>query len=187
MKTSTRSALLAALILLSCSLSAAQAKEKAREIIGSVTRVFDGDSLLLRVERGGVIEVRLAGIDAPEKDQPHADDARDALRDLALDRTLRLRVVDQDKYGRQVAIAYQVGDGRELNAELVREGHAWVYRNRDQSDSAQERALLVLEEEARVAKRGLWALAESELVPPWQWRQEHPREQPQIAPDSQAR
>src|SRR5690606_20633433 len=53
----------------------------------------------------------------------------------------------------------------DVNAEMVRQGAAWVYRqyNRDKS-------LLSLEAEARQAKRGLWALPEAERVAPWEWR-----------------
>lgn len=143
----------------------------AEELRGRVTRVFDGDSFLLRLERGGVIEVRLGEIDAPEKDQPHADQARSALRDLILDRELRIEVIDQDKYGRQVARARLVANDMNVNAELVSRGHAWVYRYH-----LRDRALLDLERAARDAKRGLWALPESERTPPWKWRRSHPRQ-----------
>jgi endonuclease YncB( thermonuclease family) len=56
-------------------------------------------------------------------------------------------------------------DALNVNAEMVRQGAAWVYRkyNRDPS-------LLLLEREARSARRGLWALPETERTPPWEWR-----------------
>jgi endonuclease YncB( thermonuclease family) len=56
-------------------------------------------------------------------------------------------------------------DALNVNAEMVRQGAAWVYRkyNRDPS-------LLLLEREARSARRGLWALPEAERTPPWEWR-----------------
>lgn len=48
---------------------------------------------------------------------------------------------------------------------MVDDGAAWVY---DQySDSALPRKL---EDQARRAKRGLWALAQDKRMPPWQWR-----------------
>lgn len=143
----------------------------AEEVRGRVTRVFDGDSFLLRLERGGVIEVRLGEIDAPEKDQPHADEARSALRELVFDRDLELEVIDQDKYGRKVARVRLASNQMNVNAELVSRGHAWVYRYH-----LRDRTLLDLEQAARNAKRGLWALPEAERMPPWKWRRAHPRQ-----------
>ena len=54
----------------------------------------------------------------------------------------------------------QVTSGAEffdVNAEMVRQGAAWVYRQYDRDPS-----LLRLEQEARDARRGLWALPEAE-------------------------
>jgi endonuclease YncB( thermonuclease family) len=48
---------------------------------------------------------------------------------------------------------------------MVRRGAAWVFRR--YSDDPE---LLRLEDEARAARRGLWALPEAERVPPWDWR-----------------
>jgi len=72
-------------------------------------------------------------------------------------------VQDTDKYGRTVGRVY-VGS-LDVNAELVKQGAAWVYRQylKDQS-------LLALEEQARAAKIGLWGLPEAQRMPPWEWR-----------------
>lgn len=70
---------------------------------------------------------------------------------------------DTDRYGRTVARV--IVGGQDVNREMVLEGAAWVYRayNRDKS-------LLAVEADARVQKRGLWALPEAERVAPWDWR-----------------
>jgi len=54
---------------------------------------------------------------------------------------------------------------QDVNAEMVRRGAAWVYRR-----YSDDPALLHLEQEARTARRGLWALPEAERIPPWEWR-----------------
>ena len=72
-------------------------------------------------------------------------------------------VQDTDRYGRTVSRVY-VGD-MDVNAELVRQGAAWVYRQ-----YAKDQSLYTLENEAKAAKRGLWALPEAEQMPPWEWR-----------------
>ena len=56
------------------------------------------------------------------------------------------------------------GDTIDVNAEMVRQGAAWVYRQYNHDPS-----LVRLEQEARDARRGLWALPEVERTPPWEW------------------
>ena len=70
---------------------------------------------------------------------------------------------EKDRYGRVVGRVFV--DGLDVNAEMVRNGHAWVYRQ-----YAKDESLFALEDEARAAKRGLWALSEADNMPPWDWR-----------------
>lgn len=128
--------------------------------------VFDGDSFTARDPDGLEIEVRLFGIDAPERRQPWSRKSREALRALVRGRMLDLRVVEVDRYDRLVAEVF-LPDGRSLNAEQVAAGHAWVYRR-----YTDDPELLRLEREARDARRGLWSLPERERVPPWEWRRQ---------------
>lgn len=55
-------------------------------------------------------------------------------------------------------------DGIDANAEMVRQGMAWVYVRYAPVGSP----LFNLEAEARAARRGLWA--EANAVAPWEWR-----------------
>lgn len=140
------------------------------ELTATAVYVFDGDSFVARMHDGSRVEVRLAGIDAPEKGQPYADKARAALRGLILGQPLRIAVTDTDKYHRKVAQVYRAADGLHINAGLVREGHAWVYRR-----VAPDHPFRALERAARESGVGLWALPEAEREPPWRWREQHPR------------
>jgi len=54
----------------------------------------------------------------------------------------------------------------DINAELVRNGYAWVYRR-----YAKDKTLYKLETEARENQLGLWALPEEQKIAPWEWRQ----------------
>ena len=110
--------------------------------------------------------VRLAEIDAPEKKQPFGSKAKAALSELVAGQMITVEQVDKDRYGRLVANLY--ADGKWVNAEMVRSGDAWVYRQ-----YAKTPELFQLEEEAREGKRGLWALPEQERTPPWEWRKAH--------------
>lgn len=128
-----------------------------------VVGISDGDTLACLTAEKRQVKVRLAEIDTPESRQPYGTRARQALSDLAFQRDVRLDVHETDRYGRTVARIY--ADQVDVNAEMVRQGAAWVYRqyNRDKS-------LLALEAEARQAKRGLRALPEAERIAPWEWR-----------------
>ena len=125
-----------------------------------VLRVVDGDTLVLASPNDGV-RVRLAEIDAPEHDQPYGAAARDALVAMVSGRVLRMVATGHDCYHRVVARLY-VGD-TDVNATLVRQGYAWVYRR-----YAHDPTLYAAERDARDARRGLWA--QENPVPPWQWR-----------------
>jgi endonuclease YncB( thermonuclease family) len=151
-------------------LAALEASGRSDDLTGIPAKVFDGDSFVLRTDHG-LVEVRLVDIDAPEHGQPYADAARSALDNLIWKEPLRAVVVDEDVYHRKVCRVYRVRDGLYVNERLVRDGDVWVYRRR-----VRDLELYNLEVDARRAKRGLWALPEGDLVPPWLWRRQHPRE-----------
>ncbi len=106
--------------------------------------------------------MRLAEIGTPERGQHYGNRARQALADLAFGKPARVVARDMDRHGRTVSRVFT--GGRDVNAEMVRRGAAWVFR-RYNDDSA----LLRLESEARYSRRGLWGLPEAERVPPWEW------------------
>ena len=70
--------------------------------------------------------MRIAEIDIPEKRQPFGMQAKRALAALAFGKRARVIAVAVDRYGRTVGKVYV--DGVDINATLVREGYAWVYR-----------------------------------------------------------
>jgi endonuclease YncB( thermonuclease family) len=129
---------------------------------GRVVKVFDGDTIDLLVGQR-THRVRLSGIDTPERGQPWADRSRQALSERVAGKEVRVIQVDVDRYGRTVGEVY--ADDVCVGCELVRGGHAWVYRR-----YTDDEVLYQLEAEAQQAKRGIWGLPESERVPPWEWR-----------------
>lgn len=133
----------------------------AEEIVGHVVGVADGDTLTILVNGREQIKVRLAEIDAPEKSQPFGQRSKQSLSDLCFDKDAVLQKTDTDRYGRTVAKVYC--DGIDANAEQIRAGLAWAYRK-----YLHDQSLLVLENEARGVKRGLWI--DSDPMPPWEFR-----------------
>jgi endonuclease YncB( thermonuclease family) len=131
---------------------------------GPFVRVRDGDTLEVKVQ-GVVMDFRLAEVDAPESDQPYGRQARLELLALVRGGNLVLVPIDTDRYGRTVAFVWR--SDLCINRELVHRGAAWFYDEYSKSD-----ALFPVEEEARNAGRGLWALPKTNRVEPWVWRKE---------------
>lgn len=137
------------------------------DIIGRAS-VIDGDTIEIHGQR-----IRLHGIDAPEKWQPCFDAsgnswrcgpaAANALDEFIGASPVSCRERDVDRYGRIVATCMVRGD--DIEAWLVRNGHAMAYR-RYSSD------YIGVEQEARNAKRGIWS---GVIQPPWEWRAERRR------------
>jgi micrococcal nuclease len=129
---------------------------------GPLVSVKDGDTFQVKVQ-GVVMDFRLAGIDAPESDQPYGAKARQALESLIGKNTCVLVPIDTDRYGRTIAFLW-IGDSY-VNRELVKRGAAWFY-----SEFASDASLFDVEERARAHKRGLWSLPLKDRVEPWLWR-----------------
>ena len=154
---------LAAALALAVGLSAAVCADETKTWLeGRVVAVVDGDTAVVSVD-GASREIRLAGIDAPEYRQPWSRRAKRALTERVAGKPVRIKQIGVDRYGRTVGELYT--DDVCVGCELVREGHAWVYRR--YSDDA---VLTLLEDQARAAGRGLWGLPASERIPPWEWR-----------------
>lgn len=129
-------------------------KRQAQAMNGLCEYVHDGDTLSFIPDGDGrELRVRLHGVDAPEKGQAFADEARQWLRSQAQGKQIRLLVKDIDQYGRYVARVY-VGESC-MNSEILRLGFAMRYDK--YCDPVQDADLASAEATARDARRGLWA------------------------------
>ncbi len=134
---------------------------------GSVARVLDGDSVLLRVAGGGLRGVRIAGIDAPEKGQPYADASRRALLALLHEREVRVEVVKTDRFDRWVGRVFV--ENRDAGLAQLRAGLAWHFTRYDADLApAVRRRYARAERQARLRAVGLWRDAAPQ--PPWEHR-----------------
>lgn len=132
---------------------------------GIVSKVFDGDSLIVKLAQGRSVEIRLAEIDAPEKGQPFGDQSRNELKKILGGKPVRIEIYDVDAYGRIVAHIYRLSDQLHINAWMVDHGLAWVYPK-----YAEDQKLYALQKKAREKQIGLWGLAGGQPIPPWVWR-----------------
>ncbi len=118
---------LAALASLLLGLEAAHARPAAKALEGTVVRVTDGDSLWLEPSPPGApVELRLQDIDAPEICQAWGPEAKRALQDLVLNKSVSVRVSGRDTHGRTLGTLYL--DTLNINKTLVQDGHAWSHR-----------------------------------------------------------
>jgi endonuclease YncB( thermonuclease family) len=153
-----RAQLIAAVILLICS-----AAISAETLSGRVVGISDGDTFTLLTSDKTQVKIRVAEIDAPESGQPYGNKSKQALSSLIYGKDVTVTVQTTDQYGRTVGRPYV--DDLDVSAEMVRAGAAWAYRQYLRDDN-----LLILEAEARDAKRGLWGLSEAQKMAPWEWR-----------------
>ena len=130
-------------------------------ITGRVFHISDGDTLKILTETNEKMRIRLAGIDTPEKGQPFGREAKQALAVLTLQKKITIDVQTIDRYERTVGLVYV--QGLDVNAELVRQGMAWVYRR-----YTNDERLYALEAKAKKEKRGLWST--NNFIEPWLWR-----------------
>jgi endonuclease YncB( thermonuclease family) len=132
-------------------------------ITAQVIGIVDGDTISVRSQQNDHVTVRLAEIDAPEWNQPWGNRSKVALSNLISDREVEIQTAGVDRYGRQLGRIFL--SGMDINAEMIRAGHAWAYR-----DYLSDKSLLTIETQAREAKRGLWSLPFNDRVAPWDWR-----------------
>jgi len=121
--------------------------------VATVLQVRDGDSLQVAATDGSVPEVRLLGINAPERDECHGDAARTALEEMLQGQQVVLvrDGDDQDQYGRLLRYVY--ASEANLNLDLVTAGHAVAM----QTGHFLQADFLAGEDQAIDARRGLWA------------------------------
>lgn len=127
------------------------ATPQASDIQG-IARIIDGDTIEISGTR-----IRLEGIDAPEGDQscakagggtwPCGQDATLELQRLVGRSSVRCTSHGMDKYNRVLGICF-VGT-LDINAEMVRRGHAWAFVKYSSTYVTEEA-------DARVRKVGIW-------------------------------
>ena len=132
---------------------------------GKVIAITDGDTIKILTSDKQQIKVRLANIDTPEKKQPYGQKAKKVLSDKIYGKQVSVEKVTTDRYKRMIGKVYLAD--RYINAEMVADGYAWVYRKYNK-----DRHMLELERQAQEKGIGLWALQEDQRIPPWEWRKQ---------------
>lgn len=124
--------LLAALVVGAAFVAALAASAEAGRFTlkGTVTRVLDGDTLVVRLSGGKSERVRLVGIDTPERGNCWSSQATAAASRLATGKPVTLlgdaTQDTRDRYGRLLAYVWLPG-GRDLGYQLIAGGFGKAY------------------------------------------------------------
>lgn len=137
---------------------------KEGKVYGRALHILDGDTISFQTNGGQKFKVRLYGIDAPEKAQPYGPQSTGILRKLVGQQVLGLKIYGADRYGRKLAKIY--AGKQDLNAEMIKLGAAWHYKQYDKSNDFDRYAQL--EKNARKEQKGLWN--KPSATPPWEYR-----------------
>ena len=142
-----------------------------RTVIGTVTKVSDGDSIQIATPEQTKLKVRLYGIDAPETPkinnrtrqinkpgQPYGEDSWKALQDKIMGKQVKVDIIEFDKYRRAVCMVWL--DDRNINIEMVREGYAEAFI--EYLKPLYRIQFLEAEQKARKANRGIWSIPDYE-------------------------
>jgi len=141
--------------------------ENENIVVGKVISVIDGDTIKILTDKSKELEIKLAEIEAPERDQPYGRTSKQNLSQLIYNRVVTVKYSSRDRYAR--IVGYVVLNNTDINLRLIKSGSVWVH----DYYSLGKRGKIYKEQEA-IAKNnkvGLWALQESQRVSPWHWRE----------------
>lgn len=132
-----------------------------QNIEGKVVGVLDGDTIEVLDDRHFSHRIRLAEIDAPEKNQAFGNQAKMALSRKVFGENVKVELRQKDRYGRDIGLVLL--DRRNINMEMVEEGYAWCY-----TQYSRDPRFRVAQNNAQLSRKGLWM--DPYAVPPWEFR-----------------
>lgn len=137
----------------------------AADLTGRVIKVYDGDTITIIDSAKNQHRIRLAQIDAPERNQPWGTKSRNNLNGILSGNNVTVKVHGKDNYGRVIGTVFL--NGIDLCKEQVKSGNAWVFTR-----YAFDNDLVAIQRSAEENKIGLWGLTSNERIQPWVWRQQ---------------
>ena len=136
---------------------------------GKVVKVADGDTVTVLDAGNQQYKVRLAGIDAPEKNQAFGQVSKDTLAGMVAGKTVCVAWRKQDQYQRYIGMIRV--DGKPVNLRMVQLGLAWHYKQFANEQAPADRAeFMAAEVAARANRVGLWVTGNA--VAPWDFRKQ---------------
>jgi endonuclease YncB( thermonuclease family) len=125
-------------------------------LTGRVVRIADGDTVTILDSTNTQHRIRLQGIDAPESHQAFGTQSKKSLSDMVFDKDVTVEYDKIDRYGRLVGKI--ILNGVDVCLEQIKAGMAWHYKDYEDEQTPADRDLYArAEDDARNARRGLWA------------------------------
>lgn len=141
----------------------------ADQVNGRVVSVTDGDTITILDNTNTQHKIRLAGIDAPEKNQAFGTASKRSLSDMVFGRQVAVEWSKHDRYGRTVGKV--IVNGMDANLEQIKRGMAWFYAKYQNEQSVQDRLdYASAQDDAQKNHLGLWA--DKNPTPPWEFRKQ---------------
>ncbi|MGZ5055815.1 MAG: thermonuclease family protein [Methylobacter sp.] len=144
-------------LLMTCVVLSATAAEWSGTVVG----ISDGDTLTVLNAEKRQFKIRLVEIDAPESKQAFGTQSKQSLSEICFKKTVIVDDKGTDKYKRTLGRLHC--DGVDANAEQVKRGMAWAYKQ-----YLTDQSIATLEAQAKAAGTGLWA--DANPMPPWEFR-----------------
>lgn len=110
------------------------------------------------------VNVRLYGIDCPEKTQDFGTKAKQFTADIVFGKKVEIEPIDQDRYGRTVGML--TVDGVNVNEAILKAGYAWLYTRYCRKSFCSD--WQKVQELAQAGQIGLWS--DPNPTPPWEYR-----------------
>jgi endonuclease YncB( thermonuclease family) len=140
----------------------------AQTMTARVVGVTDGDTITVLAPGNVQHRIRLAGIDAPERNQAFGTRSKQNLSRLVFGKTVTLDCGKEEFYGRLVCRVL-LPNGDDADLDQVQAGMAWHYKQFEREQTPRDQKLYAdAEDAARAARRGLWA--DVHVIPPWDFR-----------------
>ena len=140
----------------------------AEVLKGIVVGISDGDTITVLDKLSKEHNVRLMGIDAPEKSQTFGNEAKKTLSNYIYKKEVSVEYKKYDKYKRIVGKVTL--DGQDICLKMIVDGMAWHFTEYEKEQSKTDRVLYrEAEATAREVNLGLWV--EKQAVSPWLFRQ----------------
>jgi len=133
--------------------------EPLRTVTATITKISDGDTVQAIIPEGTKLKIRLYGIDAPETPkgskpgEPFGNASRDYLASLVSQRSVKVEILDIDRYRRMVAIIWLVEQN--VNQKMIAAGMAEAYV--EYLKNPYRAHFIQAEQEAKAQGKGIWS------------------------------
>ena len=130
-----------------------------------VVSVVDAETVILESDRGNRSTVRIAGIDAPETDQPFGKESTERLRTLLEGQSVKAQLIKIE--GDRRMVSKLLLNDAEVGLMQIESGFAWHKNDRGELPAADALKYAGAEAAAKTKKVGLWA---ADAINPKDWR-----------------